>query len=269
MRVALLLLLAVTLAPAQSSPAATSPEITIVGVTFENVTQLSTADQDAVASDLKTRTYHGDKWLDEVGERARYVWQSKGYYGATVHADAHPRNSDLHHPEMIVTLSIDEGPKYLLSAIEWTGTPTFPTQELDRAISLKRFDTLDVEKIRAGLEKLRRMFEEKGYLQALVIPNSKIDDGQHVVTLQMDIEPGPVFHVGHVAFLGGAPDLRKAIQQKWPLHPGAPYNPHVVTKLFSGENSDVPYYMSPADNVHVDVDEQTHLVNLTVNLDRH
>src|SRR5581483_7359944 len=85
-------------------PHPNGPDITVVSVTFENVTQLSTADQDAIAADLKSRSYHGPDWLSEFDERARNAWQQRGYFGAKAHSNSHQRNDDPAAEEVTTTV---------------------------------------------------------------------------------------------------------------------------------------------------------------------
>ena len=256
---------------AQSSGAPTKdqgPSYTVASITFENVTQLSTAQQDEIASDIKSRSYHGNDWLDEVDERLRNAWQGHGYFGAEVHSNAHRSNDDEHDQQFEVVTNIDEGRKYLLAEIQWSGILLFQKEELDEAMPIKRLDSFDTAKIRAGLENLRKLYFTKGYLHFVGIPDTEINDADATITLKLDLQPGEVYHVGQVSFAGGNAELRKKVRRKWPLHPGDPFNPEMIGKFFAAKPPVMPGYASVDQNVEQSVSEENHTVDLVVHLEK-
>jgi outer membrane protein assembly factor BamA len=244
------------------------PNVTIVSLAFENVTQISTADQESVASDVKSRIYHGPDWLEEVDERIRYAWQQRGYFGAKAHSDAHQRNSDIRDQEMEVTTSVDEGSKYLLKELLWDGSTTFTKDQLNAAMPIKRLDVFDAEKVRQGLENLRKLYASQGYINFACVPDTQLDDADHTVTLRLQLEPGEVFHVGAVDMTGGNAELRKKAQRAWPLHQGDLFNPDSISKFFREQSSMLPHYMSEAENVELKSNDKDRLMDITLHLER-
>jgi len=243
------------------------PKITVVSLTFENVTQLSTAKQEEIASDVGSRTYTGADWLEEVDERIRYAWQKEGYFKAIVHSNAHQRNDDLQNQEFEVITNVDEGPRFLLSDLRWIGETVFTKEQLDATMPLHRMDSFDAEKVRTGLISLKKLFATRGYLDFIAIPDTQFkDDG--TIELSVVLFPRDVFHVGNVTFTGGTPEQRKKLQQKWPLRSGDPYNPYAIMSFFAKNPSGLPSYVSFADNVEATVSKENHTVDIVMHLER-
>lgn len=244
------------------------PKIAVVSLTFENVTQLSTAQQQEIIADIESRTYKGADWLEEVDERIRYAWQKQGYFKASAHSNAHQRNDDLQNQEFEVVTNVDEGKRFLLSDIQWLGdTASFTREQLDATIPLHRMDAFEAEKVRTGLESLRKLFATHGYLDFAAIPDTAFnDDG--TIDFTIKLMPKEVYRVGTVNITGGTAGQRKRLQQKWPLRSGDAYNPYAIMNFIAKNPSMLPSYVSFADNVDATVSKENHTVDIAVHLER-
>ncbi len=100
------------------------------------------------------------------------------------------------HPQcpdgVVVTVPVSEGYAYTWDKAEWTGATLFSEDELDRLVGLERGAVADLERIDAGLDRVREAYRSKGR------PNVKIeasplfeDDIQRVLyRVLIDEEPG-------------------------------------------------------------------------------
>lgn len=244
------------------------PAVDVKSISFENVTQISTAQQDDIASNIKSRTYHGSAWLDEVDDRIRYAWQKYGYFEAKAHSNSHQTNSDPQHQEVEIVADVDEGRRYVLAQIDWKGACMFTNEQLDATMPIHRLDNFDVGKVRQGLENLRKLYETRGYVHVTAVPETTLDDANGTVVLALTVEPGEEFRVGAVSFVGGTEELRKRVQKKWPLHEGDPFNPELMLKVFAGNTSVMPEYATVDQNIEQHLSEEKHTVALIVHLER-
>jgi len=243
------------------------PMVTVRQVTFENVTQLSTADQEKIASDLRGRTYHGPEWTKEFDERVRNAWQEHGYFLVRASSKVEQINDDPKNQDVTVTTEVDEGPKFLVSDIQWSGITDFPVDDLNAAMPLKRWDVFDTAKVREGLQQLRNLYTSKGYLDFVPVPQTTIDEGKHTVILHLEIDPGEVYRVTNVQYVGGNPELRRKVEAKWPTRPGEAFDPAAIRKFFQDSGSLLPPYMSVEQSVEEHIDRKNHTVDLTVHLE--
>ena len=244
------------------------PAVTVRSIVFENVKQLSTAQQEEIASDIQSRSYHGAAWLEEVDERIRYAWQRFGYFGAQSHSNAHQINDDPQHQEVELISEVDEGRKYVLQEIDWEGGSMFTKEQLDASMPIHRLDDFDVTKVRKGLDNLRKLYDKRGYVHLTAVPDTKINDADGTVTLIVTLMPGEVYRVGSVSFVGGNADERKRLELKWPLRQGDPFNPELIVTFFTANSSLLPSYASIDQSVEQSLSEKTHTVDLTVHLER-
>jgi len=92
-----------------------------------------------------------------------------------------------------------------------------------------------VEKIRRGLEQLRRLYASRGYINFAPVPNTDADDENRVVTLRIDCGEGKQFHYGQLMVLRN--ELHQGdserILKTWRFNVGDVYNGDEVEKFWS------------------------------------
>ena len=185
-------LLAATLLLLISAAAAqTVTGIHLQTVTFAGANQLPAADVQKCADNLKSRTYKGEEWLDEVAERARITcWQNHGYFKVMVKPQAEQlADSDGAH-QFAVTLTVNEGSQYRLKNITFTGNKALSSETLRASIPLADGELFNSDKIRQGIENLRNAYAKSGYLNFVSVPDTMIDDQSHLISIKWDIAEG-------------------------------------------------------------------------------
>ena len=179
------LLLLVSVATAQ-----TATGVRLQSVTFAGANQLPATDVQKCADTLKSRTYRGEEWLDEVAERARLTWQSHGYFKVKVTPKAEQlADSDGTH-QFAVTLTVDEGQQYRLKSITFTGNQALPEGTLRSSIPLADGELFNTDKVRQGIENLRRAYAKLGYVNFTTVPETMVDDQSLRISMRWDISEG-------------------------------------------------------------------------------
>ena len=174
-----------------------------VGVNDVEVTtdsQVSSEHLQAVMREIESHSYPPSQ-TEEIVERARYTLQRDGYFKADVSlADMRSVNPA---ERMVVTLAIHEGQQFRLKKITFTGNKQIPESQLRQQFEIAHGETFDTEKIRKGLDQVRRMYFSRGYINFRPVVNTKAEEDSGTVTLQIDCDEGKQFHFASWRFTGG------------------------------------------------------------------
>jgi outer membrane protein insertion porin family len=184
---------------------------------------------------LFARTYNATK-LNEDAERVRYAYQQKGYYKALV-SDPKTQIRDVHRTFRIpliqkasgkvvdITIPIEEGDQYRLKKITFSGNKAITnTAALRAQFTMKDGDIFDVEKVRKGLDGLRKVYGEFGYINFTPVPDTQIDDDKKEITLAIDLDEGKPFFVRRIEFQGNTTTRDKVIRRELAVEEGQLYN---------------------------------------------
>ena len=137
-------------------------------------------------------------WLGGIPGRVRYALQERGYFRAEV-GDAETKVISQTPTEKIVdvVVRVDTGALYTLDAIQFSANravPVFPEEQLRAQFPISDGELLDTEKIRIGLEKLRKLYGEDGYINFTPVPNTEVLDRARSVRLTVDLDEGKRFY---------------------------------------------------------------------------
>jgi len=184
------------------------------------------------------RTYDASK-LEEDSERVRQAYRDRGYlHGGPVgepqthiHNEAglslltfRPRKGkriDIH-------MNIEEGDRYRLAAITFTGNKAAPNTKALRAIfNLKDGELFNLTAFQKGLDNLRKAYGQLGYINMTGVPTPSFDDVKHTVTWNIDVDEGKQFNVSRIEFQGNTVTRDFVIRRELLLQEGQVYNSHL------------------------------------------
>ncbi|HET8668626.1 MAG TPA: outer membrane protein assembly factor BamA, partial [Terriglobales bacterium] len=124
-----------------------------------------------------------------------------------------------------ITMPIEEGDKYTLKEIKFTGNKAITNQRFLRSlIALKDGDTFNRTLIGKGLENLRKAYGELGYINFTPVPDTTIDEDKKQITLTIDVDEGKPFYVRRIEFVGNTTTRDKVIRRELALEEGNVYN---------------------------------------------
>jgi outer membrane protein insertion porin family len=187
-----------------------------------------------ILENLLSRTFDSTK-LDEDAELVRQAYLKRGYFRANV-AQPQTRNRDqmafnpftLHShisKRVDILMSLDEGARYRLGGITFSGNKNFTNTKLMRAqFNIKDGDWLDLEQIQKGLKNLQKAYGSQGYINFQGTPVPRIDDAKKLVYIDIDIDEGKSFLVSRIEFTGNTITRDKVIRRELMLEEGQQYN---------------------------------------------
>jgi len=189
--------------------------------------------------DLFAKTYDASK-LEEDKERIRDAYQKEGYYTAKVleqtlklRASGGPtggwhipiiHESKLGEAEDI-TLPVEEGPRYYLGKLDFTGVKLFRSTEfLGNLFQMRPGDPFSTEKLRNGLKNLTKVYSNFGYIDYASEPDIEIQPNSNKINLTLTVDEGKQFFVRRIEFTGNTTTRDKVIRREILIDEGDVYN---------------------------------------------
>jgi len=187
-----------------------------------------------IFENLFAKTFDSSK-LDEDAERVRQAYRDKGYYKATVEdPQTHVRDEGglslltfrpRRGKRMDIRMKIDEGERYRLSAITFSGNKAVSnTRGLRATFANKDGEWFNATQIGKGLENLRKAYGQLGYINMGAIPEPKVDEANKTVSFNVDIDEGKPFYVSRIEFTGNTITRDRVIRRELLLEEGQVYN---------------------------------------------
>ena len=203
------------------------PEVSIVGVTFSGFLQMPVSDQNEIATSIKERTYQisVEQATDELLEIARSEWQNRGYFKAAVNGYATTLDSTAVGRRIALSVHVSEGLQYSLGGITFSHNRAVGDAEaLRRLFPIKDGEIFGKDKIGIGLQNLSKAYGQLGYINFTSIPDTKFDDEQKSIYLDIDMDEGKQFYVGSINLTGLDEATRQELLKDLPIAQGQIFN---------------------------------------------
>jgi outer membrane protein insertion porin family len=187
-----------------------------------------------IFENLFARTYDQSK-LEEDTEHVMFAYRDKGYFRAEVgDAQTHIRDSNgfnfltmhpSHGKRIDITIPITENGRYRLSGITFHGNKAVTNVKALRSLfAMKDGDWFNASLVGKGLENMRKAYGQLGYVNFSAVPTPKIDEANHSLSLDVDIDEGKPFYVSRIEFQGNTVTRDKVIRRQLLLEEGQVYN---------------------------------------------
>ena len=184
---------------------------------------------------LFSKTYDSTK-LSEDMELVRRTYQTEGYFRVVVNdpkTTMRDTNTGFHIPlfqkqgkAIDITVPVEEGERYRLNEIQFTGdkSPFINMALLPRVFKMEKGDIFNVDAVAKGLEDLRKVYGEYGYINFTPVPDTVVDEDKKEVTLKIDLDEGKQYSVRRIEFQGNTTTRDKVIRRELALEEGQLYN---------------------------------------------
>ena len=104
--------------------------------------------------------------------------------------------------DIFITLNIDEGERYTISAVDLAGDFVVPKAQLKKLVKVKSGDTFSRAQAVATVDAINQKLGDAGYAFAEINPVPEIDERKKAVKLTFFIDPGPRVYVRRINFIG-------------------------------------------------------------------
>ena len=268
----LLLLLPAASAQISLSTAAGAAHATSIrDVTFDNVSALSSDEQQAIVRKLQ---HQSPAWLGQqtpdslarfVGTTALEAYQDNGYWRANISAEATwAQGESGDHPVDVRIRAINEGEPYWIKDIQWTGVTVFPKSELLQAFSLRPWELMIRTREVAGIDAVRRLYVAHGYLAATLNPQMQFDDAAHSVSLTLAVEEDKLFYFRDLSVAGLDRESTRQLESGWERMREQPYSTENLRDFFQRYFHPRQPGMDPLEYSTSNIDLNTHTVDIRI-----
>jgi outer membrane protein insertion porin family len=173
---------------------------------------------------VQTRANHN--YQQEIFERdlllvSAYYWD-RGYANVKVGEPLRALSADLR--TMDITIPIDEGPKFTISAIHVTGELLDSEDETLRMFKMRPGHLFARTVIANDREALSTRYQDEGYADAMILPLTKVDLAQRTIELTFEVKRGVVASFDRIDIFGSTPALELAIRKQLAFHVGELFN---------------------------------------------
>jgi outer membrane protein assembly factor BamA len=215
------------------TPEGTSRPVTKVPIrriTFQSAPLLSSEDRREISRALRSEEVEADSspWdpsglADEAAERVRAAYQNDGYFKVQVDARLVPVTRETAAKYDVLVQVSEEGKQYRLGNLYFLHMKAFPESQLRDLFPIERGEIFSREKIAKGLEKLRRVYGDNGYINYTGVPNTEFDETNNTIDLGVDVDEGHLFHWGSLHADGMRDQDREIVLNAWEGYRGQVY----------------------------------------------
>jgi len=161
-------------------------------------------------------TFKEDEF-DQDLERVYFQYQKEGYLDVKV-APEFEYNEEKNL--MTIKVLIEEGPSYLTGEVKFKGNQLFPESELWQELEMLPGLTYSQYYIAGDVEKLRSFYNERGYMDARIIPDTNLNKASGKVDVLYDIVEGDLYFVDKVVVRGNTKTRDQVIRRELRIRPG-------------------------------------------------
>ncbi len=187
-----------------------------------------------ILENLFARTFDASK-LDEDTERVRQAYRDRGYFMAeTAEAQTHVRDAGGLNwftlrpstgKRIDIMLPVEEGERYKLGGITFTGNKMFTNAKALRAQFVQKDgEWFNATEFGKGLKQLRKAYGSQGYINMVANPVPRRDDAKKLVYWDVDIDEGKQFYVSRIEFSGNTVTRDKVIRRELIMEEGQVYS---------------------------------------------
>jgi outer membrane protein insertion porin family len=187
-----------------------------------------------IFEDLFAKTFDSSK-LEEDTERVRQAYRDKGYANAAVEEprtqirDQGGLNWFTFRPNkgkrIDILMPIEEGARYRLGAVTFTGNKAITNQKALRAtFPMKDGEWFSATSMQKGLDNLKKAYGQLGFINFGAIPKPSYDEQKKTVSWDIDIDEGKQFYVSRIEFQGNTITRDRVIRRELMLDEGQVYN---------------------------------------------
>ena len=233
-------------------------------IEFDRPIHLPDSDLDQVIKTANESKWDADSpgWVNELTEIGlRSAWQDQGYFKVLLAAHAQSIGGDSDYERFLVAVHVEnEGPQFHLGDIRFTGGTAIPEAELRQVIPMREGELFSVEKVRAGIEALTKLYNSHGYIDFTVVPDTEVDEDLQRISLEMRLDEQKQFRVGSIEIRGLDPNLEVRLRSI--IVPGEIINYQSIAAFFKANQSVLP--PRALDNLQILRNVRTGIADLTL-----
>jgi len=122
-----------------------------------------------------------------------------------------------------VTVQVAPGPVYNLQRVDFVGAD-YSRSEWKDLSKLKTDQAVNFDEVKAAQDRIRANQRRAGHLDATSQVKRDVNDEDHTISIQFQIDPGPLYSLGKLEIVGLDIETEPEIRKMWSIAPGKPFN---------------------------------------------
>lgn len=160
--------------------------------------------------------YNRENLLEDEKKIVEF-YKSEGYRDVEVVRDSVYYNDE--RTRMFVDLWIQEGIQYTYAGFSWEGNTLFDDEQLKRSLGIETGETYDYASFQTGLENIRSLYMDRGYLYFNIQPN-EVPVGRDSVRVNFRIQENHQVSVRLIDITGNTKTKEDVIRRELRIFPG-------------------------------------------------
>jgi len=170
---------------------------------------------------LFTSGVYNEEALEEDLERVQAFYRKYGYQDVQVSSNI---SADPSGKGLYVRLLISEGQQHRIGQVALEGTVLFPEPVLRRELKMKPGAVYSQEGLQADLRALKQYYGDRGYVNAQISPETRLDQETKRVHLTYRIVENELVYVDRVEIRGNLRTKDVVVRREMRIYPGEPFN---------------------------------------------
>lgn len=117
-----------------------------------------------------------------------------------------------------ITIKVDEGEKFNVGEVTFTGDVLFSDAELYEAIKIKSKNLFVYSELQSDLLALQAKYGDLGYAYANIIPRTRAREKDKLVDITFEIDKGNKVYLGRINMVGNVKTRDKVIRREMQIH---------------------------------------------------
>lgn len=215
--------------------------------------------------------YSEESW-DEDRENLRKFYMNHGYKDVKIgrpEIDLVAKNPDAETLKkkkyrLEITVPVEEGEPYALGELKLEGVKVFNAEALRNAFDVRPGKTYEFKVIDEGMEEVRNLYQNTGYINAYVNQVLTEREGaDHVVDVTIDVFEGERYSLGRVEFVGNTVTRDKVLRREFRVSEGGVMSLGGLRSSVFKVNA-LGYWKLEEEPVEYDIDDEAKRVNVKV-----
>jgi outer membrane protein insertion porin family len=164
---------------------------------------------------------------------------------------------------LTMTVQVTPGPVYKLDRVSFVGAD-FSRSEWNGLAKLKTNQTVNFDEVKAAQERIRVNLRRAGHLDASSKVARDVNDTDHTVGIEFQIDPGPLYTLGKLDIAGLDIESEPVIRKMWGMAPGRPFNVEYPDHFLSRVKDSGVFDNLKNTRAETKIDAANHTVDVTL-----
>ena len=261
-----------SLTPTGMTYSITSPPVAVKVAGVEGVSPAYQSKVQAILTDASKNPFDSNTSADSLERAVALFYEDQGYAAAKVQA-VRSGEATLATGSILVpfTVSVQEGRLYKFTGVQIPAGAPIAQADVNKLLEKHSGGENQGVRLRGVWEQIAESYKAKGYLDCKVTPAPQFDDAAGTVSYTVNVDPGPVYHLGFVKFDNMSDGTRTLLMRYWQMMPGDVFDQSYMNGFVlkaRGQDRTLAQTLSGAHFKYIETEDLVnHTVNLVIRLD--